>query len=87
MADAVHRLFIIAIISVVTIGSQNYFFAASAASLTKKLRSLSFRAVLRQDSELFLCTVPLVSVLSRVLFASVEYFDRDENSVRLTILS
>lgn len=45
------RLFIIAIISMFTIGFQNYFFAASAASLTQKLRSLSFRAVLRQDSE------------------------------------
>ena len=87
MADVVNRLFIIAILSVFTIGSQNYFFVASAASLTKKLRSLSFRAVLRQDSEFFLYTVSLVSVLSQVLFASVEYFDRDENSVRLAILS
>ncbi|RDX40359.1 P-loop containing nucleoside triphosphate hydrolase protein [Lentinus brumalis] len=31
------------------IGSQNYFFAKSASELTSKLRSLSFRAILRQD--------------------------------------
>ncbi|THH21388.1 hypothetical protein EW146_g137 [Bondarzewia mesenterica] len=46
-------LFVIAIISMVTIGMQNFYFAASAASLTNKLRSLSFRAVLRQDIEYF----------------------------------
>lgn len=42
-------MFIISILSAITIGCQNYFFAASAASLTGKLRSLSFRAILRQD--------------------------------------
>ncbi|VDB87190.1 unnamed protein product [Peniophora sp. CBMAI 1063] len=45
--------FIISIISAFTIGFQNYFFASSAASLTERLRSLSFRAVLRQDIEYF----------------------------------
>jgi hypothetical protein len=44
-------LFIISIVSTVTIGVQNYMFAAAAATLTAKLRSLSFRAILRQDSE------------------------------------
>jgi hypothetical protein len=32
------------------IGFQNYLFSSSAAKLTRKLRSLSFRAILRQDS-------------------------------------
>lgn len=48
--------FIIAILSMVCIGVQNYSFAAAAANLTHKLRVLSFRAILRQDSEF-----PLVS--------------------------
>ncbi|KAJ6585057.1 P-loop containing nucleoside triphosphate hydrolase protein [Mycena capillaripes] len=45
--------FIIALISTVLIGFQNYLFSASAARLTKKLRSLSFKAILRQDIEFF----------------------------------
>ncbi|KAH0586250.1 Leptomycin B resistance protein pmd1 [Termitomyces sp. J132] len=45
--------FIIALISTVAIGMQNYLFSAAAASLTAKLRSLSFRAILRQDIEFF----------------------------------
>ncbi|KAJ7505250.1 P-loop containing nucleoside triphosphate hydrolase protein [Mycena galericulata] len=45
--------FIIAIISTFCIGFQNYLFASSAATLTNKLRSLSFRAILRQDIEFF----------------------------------
>ena len=46
------RSFIISILAMISIGTQNYLFAASAASLTSKLRSLSFRAILRQDSTL-----------------------------------
>ncbi|KAG6840985.1 hypothetical protein C0991_002875 [Blastosporella zonata] len=45
--------FIIAILSTVSIGMQNYLFASAAARLTAKLRSLSFRAILRQDIEFF----------------------------------
>ncbi|KAJ6559121.1 P-loop containing nucleoside triphosphate hydrolase protein [Mycena vulgaris] len=45
--------FIIAIISTVTIGFQNYMFASAAATLSMKLRSLSFKAILRQDIEFF----------------------------------
>ncbi|KAF8895324.1 P-loop containing nucleoside triphosphate hydrolase protein [Infundibulicybe gibba] len=45
--------FIIAIISTIAIGMQNYLFASAAATLTSKLRSLSFRAILRQDIEFF----------------------------------
>jgi hypothetical protein len=45
------RFFVISLISMCTIGFQNYLFSASAASLTHKLRSLSFRAILRQDSK------------------------------------
>ncbi|KJA18017.1 hypothetical protein HYPSUDRAFT_169806 [Hypholoma sublateritium FD-334 SS-4] len=46
-------MFIIALISTFTIGWQNYLFAASAANLTARLRSLSFKAILRQDIEFF----------------------------------
>jgi ATP-binding cassette subfamily B (MDR/TAP) protein 1 len=46
-------LFLIAIVSMVTIGIQNYMFSSTAATLTAKLRSLSFRAILRQDIEYF----------------------------------
>ncbi|OCH89914.1 P-loop containing nucleoside triphosphate hydrolase protein [Obba rivulosa] len=45
--------FLIAILSAFAIGSQNYLFASSAANLTAKLRSISFRAILRQDVEFF----------------------------------
>ena len=45
------RFFIIAILSTICLGSQNYLFARSASVLTSRLRSLSFKAILRQDSE------------------------------------
>lgn len=45
--------FIIAVISTVCIGFQNYLFSSAAASLTARLRSLSFKAILRQDIEFF----------------------------------
>lgn len=44
------RLFIIAILATLSIGMQNYLFSSAAARLTSKLRSLSFKAILRQDS-------------------------------------
>ncbi|KAH8078415.1 P-loop containing nucleoside triphosphate hydrolase protein [Cristinia sonorae] len=46
-------LFIIALIAFATIAIQNFLFGASAAELNTKLRSLSFRAILRQDIEFF----------------------------------
>ncbi|KDQ62305.1 hypothetical protein JAAARDRAFT_54276 [Jaapia argillacea MUCL 33604] len=45
--------FIIAIGSAICISMQNFLFASAAATLTSKLRSLSFRAILRQDIEFF----------------------------------
>ncbi|KAH8825379.1 multidrug resistance protein 1 [Flagelloscypha sp. PMI_526] len=45
--------FIIAIISTGCIAAQNYLFAAAAAQLTYKIRSKSFKAMLRQDIEYF----------------------------------
>ncbi|KIK80729.1 hypothetical protein PAXRUDRAFT_833366 [Paxillus rubicundulus Ve08.2h10] len=45
--------FIIAIVSSICISFQNYFFSSSAVMLTSKLRTLSFRAILRQDIEFF----------------------------------
>ncbi|KAI0319342.1 multidrug resistance protein 1 [Amylostereum chailletii] len=45
--------FVISIISAVSIGGQNYYFASSAAALTNKLRAISFKAILRQDIEYF----------------------------------
>jgi ATP-binding cassette subfamily B (MDR/TAP) protein 1 len=46
-------LFILAIFSACSIGVQNYMFSSAAATLTFKIRSLSFRAILRQDSECY----------------------------------
>ncbi|KAJ7212049.1 multidrug resistance protein 1 [Mycena pura] len=45
--------FIIAILSTFCIGFQNYLFASAAATLSTRLRQLSFRAILRQDIEFF----------------------------------
>lgn len=45
------RLFLIAICSTIAIAQQNYYFSRAAATLTHKLRSLSFKAMLRQDSK------------------------------------
>ncbi|KZP07050.1 P-loop containing nucleoside triphosphate hydrolase protein [Athelia psychrophila] len=45
--------FVIAIGSTLSIGIQNYLFAAAAGELSAKLRALSFRAILRQDIEFF----------------------------------
>ncbi|TDL23269.1 P-loop containing nucleoside triphosphate hydrolase protein [Rickenella mellea] len=45
--------FIIAILSAICIGVQNYAFARAAGNLVAKLRSLVFRAILRQDIEFF----------------------------------
>jgi ATP-binding cassette subfamily B (MDR/TAP) protein 1 len=54
--DSVYqRFFVIALLAMVCIGLQNYLFGRAAATLTARLRSLSFRAILRQDSELFVC--------------------------------
>ena len=46
-------LFIIAILSTLAIGFQNYLFGYAASTLTSRLRMLSFKAVLRQDIEFF----------------------------------
>ncbi len=46
------RCFLISVLAALSIGFQNYHFAYSASSLTSKLRSLSFRATLRQDSKM-----------------------------------
>jgi ATP-binding cassette subfamily B (MDR/TAP) protein 1 len=43
--------FIIAIVATLTMGIQVYLFSMAAARLTSKLRSLSFKAILRQDSK------------------------------------
>lgn len=45
--------FIIAILSTACVGLQNYYFAAAATHLTARLRSLSFKAILRQDIAFF----------------------------------
>lgn len=46
-------LFIIAIVSGIAAGFQNYYFSATAATLCSRLRKLSFKAILRQDIEYF----------------------------------
>ncbi|KAG2126824.1 ste6-like protein [Suillus clintonianus] len=45
--------FVMAILYAISIGFQTYFFSSSAAVLTAKLRSMSFKAILRQDIEYF----------------------------------
>ncbi|KIO12002.1 hypothetical protein M404DRAFT_994061 [Pisolithus tinctorius Marx 270] len=45
--------FIVAIVSSIAIAIQNYVFTLAASHLTTKLRMLSFRAILRQDSKFF----------------------------------
>ena len=45
------RLFVIALGSTLTYAIQNYLFTYTAAVLTARLRSLSFKGMLRQDSE------------------------------------
>ena len=70
--------FIIAIVATLTMGIQVYLFSKAAARLTAKLRSLSFKAILRQDSKPMLsdANVPLL------MYLLVEFFDKEENSVR-----
>ena len=46
-------LFIISILSSIIISCQNFLFAKAASMLTATLRSLSFKAILRQDVEFF----------------------------------
>lgn len=58
---------------------QNYLFANAAATLTYKLRTLSFRAILRQDGE-----KPLEMFrrdTANIILFSVEFFDKEGNSV------
>jgi len=63
-----HRFFIIAVLSTIAIGLQNFLFADAAAALTFRLRALSFTAMLRQDSKpylsLFVYSVFTLSQLS-----------------------
>ncbi|KAG8940248.1 GTPase-activating protein [Tulasnella sp. 424] len=42
-------MFIIALVSALAMGTQTYYFTNAAASLTEKIRSLSFRAMLKQE--------------------------------------
>ena len=48
------RLFIIALITATAGGVSNIMYGMSASELSAKLRKLSFRAIMWQDSELFL---------------------------------
>ncbi|KAI6046276.1 P-loop containing nucleoside triphosphate hydrolase protein [Pisolithus marmoratus] len=48
-----NRFFIVAIASSINIAIQNYVFASAASHLTTNLRTLSFRAILRQDMQFF----------------------------------
>ncbi|KAI6010757.1 P-loop containing nucleoside triphosphate hydrolase protein [Pisolithus orientalis] len=45
--------FVVAIVSGIATGIQNYVFTVAASNLTTKLRSLTFRAILRQDIQFF----------------------------------
>lgn len=68
--------FIIAILSTACVGLQNYYFAAAATHLTARLRSLSFKAILRQDIAFFdkdenSVRLSLVALICRVLNCTV----------------
>jgi ATP-binding cassette subfamily B (MDR/TAP) protein 1 len=60
------RFFIIALLATLILFIQNSLFASAAAKLTAKLRSLSFKAILRQDSLYFalFCSEPGLRILS-----------------------
>jgi hypothetical protein len=49
--NRIRRTFIASILAFLSIGLQNYLFSASASSLSRKLRMLSWRGILRQDSK------------------------------------
>ena len=80
----IYRAFVISVLAMICIGCQYFLFSSAAASLSRKLRSLSLRAILRQDSK-------SVSEYRNTLFShhnlSVEYFDRDEHSVRAVVFA
>jgi len=46
-------LFIISVLSTIAISVQNYLYAYAASTLTARLRTLSLKALLRQDIEFF----------------------------------
>jgi hypothetical protein len=62
----VFRIFIISLITAVSIGMQNYTLTKAAANLTYELRSLSFRAVLRQDSMLLIVLLARSELMLRL---------------------
>jgi len=70
-------LFVVAIVAGLSIAGQNYFFSTAAYALTAGLRSLGFKALLRQDSGY---PVNLFDNLPSDLRVIVEYFDKDENT-------
>jgi hypothetical protein len=51
LTEPVRRLFLIAVGSTVVLGLKSYFFSSAATDLTAKLRSLTFKAMLRQDGK------------------------------------
>ncbi|KAF8833813.1 P-loop containing nucleoside triphosphate hydrolase protein, partial [Paxillus ammoniavirescens] len=53
--------FVAAIVASISIGVQNYYFSSSAVMLTSKLRALSFRAILRQDSKFVFFTTGILT--------------------------
>lgn len=71
--------FIIAIMSITLSTVQNYMFAYNAANLTAKLRSVSFRAILRQDSKSFDSCVGS-SVINICILFQVKFFDQESNT-------
>ena len=70
--------FIMSILASLAIGSQNYFLGAAAAALITRLRSLSFKAILRQDISFFDKDENSVRTLCyRILTVSIDLgFDR-----------
>ena len=78
---AITRFFIVAIVAAISSGLEKYYFTICAAEVTRKLRILSFRTLLRQDSELFQARV----IRRHTHLGPVQFFDREENNVSLIL--
>ena len=73
-------MFIIAIGATIAAGIQFYTFSSATANLTSKLRTISFKSMLRQDSTLDRSVSWKLKLNVRLLVA---FFDEEKHSVRI----
>lgn len=67
LLNASLRFFILAVVSTINITIHNQLFSSAAANLTARLRKLSFKSLLRQDSTIFLFRFMMFSHAEAVL--------------------